>query len=139
MRDEAYLLGEYYLERLDSKSPPTAFKEHSQVLPAKNCKNISEHNSIGFFAAGAFGGTSSLGAGSGVVAGLESPRDETVSSPPRAPSPPSSQELWTGASPPAKQKGAKAKKPASAKPPKAMRCGQCYTCKNKQLKKVGYE
>ena len=84
--------------------------------------------------ADSFGETRWLGgAGRGMTPPNSQP-DETVTSPlVRNASQP--QELWPG-SPAAKQKASKAKKGAPPKQPKVTRCGQCYTCKNKQLKKV---
>lgn len=61
--------------------------------------------------------------------------DETVSSPLGSTAPPPPQESPAGG-PGAKQKGGKTKKGAAPKQQKVTRCGQCYTCKNKQLKKV---
>jgi hypothetical protein len=69
-----------------------------------------------------------------VVTGPESFLDELMSSPVSASTALAPLELWTGG-PVVKQKAAKPKK-GVAKQPKATRCGQCYTCKNKHLKKV---
>ena len=81
-----------------------------------------------------FGETSWLGGGSGGMPHSTSLPDETATSPmvKNASQP---QDLGLG-SPVAKQKGSKAKKGAPPRQPKVTRCGQCYTCKNKQLKKV---
>jgi len=68
------------------------------------------------------------------VTGPDSCLDETMSSPVSASTALPPQEHVT-AGPAVKQKAVKPKKGA-AKQPKATRCGQCYTCQNKHLKKV---